>query len=264
MGTPSFVDDNFEPYPNQWAYLASLPRLSTETVDAIADEATRTDRVIGVPLAISRRRGRIDAVDPSPIQEARRGPHQGSATCRGPGGSCPATLRREGRLTLPPDQPDQTARRVPEPRVLQEAEHAALDGTHPAGHLLRRGSPRARRPAAGMQGRPLEAYSPDTTSLWRSRTSGTKGNRSISTFQGRLTGMQEEAVKVLLSHDDGVFVAPPGTGKTVVGAYLTAAREAQYPCSCPPKADPRPVGRELSSFLGVDPKTIGRIGAGRI
>jgi hypothetical protein len=52
-GNTVFVDDNFEAYADQWAYLASLPRLSPETVHAIAEEATRTDRVIGIPLAVS-------------------------------------------------------------------------------------------------------------------------------------------------------------------------------------------------------------------
>src|SRR4030067_960795 len=51
-GNTVFVDDNFDAYTDQWAYLASLPRLSPETVQAIAEEAARTDRVIGVPLAI--------------------------------------------------------------------------------------------------------------------------------------------------------------------------------------------------------------------
>ena len=44
------------------------------------------------------------------------------------------------------------------------------------------------------------------------------------TFRGELTKAQATAVKAILEHEIGVFVAPPGTGKTVVGAYLTAAR----------------------------------------
>src|SRR5262249_57650095 len=43
-------------------------------------------------------------------------------------------------------------------------------------------------------------------------------------FQGKLTPVQRDAVGQLLAHDAGVFVAPPGTGKTVVGTYLTAVR----------------------------------------
>ncbi len=43
-------------------------------------------------------------------------------------------------------------------------------------------------------------------------------------FRGELTPVQSEAVRDLLAHDIGVFVAPPGVGKTVVGAYLVAQR----------------------------------------
>ena len=43
-------------------------------------------------------------------------------------------------------------------------------------------------------------------------------------FHGTLTPIQKQAVETLLAHDTGVFVAPPGIGKTVVGTYLVAAR----------------------------------------
>jgi superfamily II DNA or RNA helicase len=82
-------------------------------------------------------------------------------------------------------------------------------------------------------------------------------------FQGRLTGMQEEAVKALLSHDDGVFVAPPGAGKTVVGAYLTAARGRNTLVLVHRKPILDQWVARLSSFLGVEPKEIGRIGGGK-
>jgi hypothetical protein len=43
-------------------------------------------------------------------------------------------------------------------------------------------------------------------------------------FHGDLTSVQEQAAQALLQHDIGVFVAPPGIGKTVLGTYLIAAR----------------------------------------
>jgi superfamily II DNA or RNA helicase len=44
-------------------------------------------------------------------------------------------------------------------------------------------------------------------------------------FCGDLTDIQAEAAKALLQQDTGVLVAPPGTGKTVLGIYLLATRE---------------------------------------
>ncbi|MGH9884697.1 MAG: hypothetical protein ACREBE_04170 [bacterium] len=48
--------------------------------------------------------------------------------------------------------------------------------------------------------------------------------RSRSSCPLRSGAVQQEAVKALLEHDIGVFVAPPGVGKTVIGTYLVAAR----------------------------------------
>jgi superfamily II DNA or RNA helicase len=43
-------------------------------------------------------------------------------------------------------------------------------------------------------------------------------------FRGKLTEVQQQAASALLDHDIGVFVAPPGVGKTVVSTYLVAER----------------------------------------
>jgi len=48
-------------------------------------------------------------------------------------------------------------------------------------------------------------------------------------FEGHLTEVQEQAAKSLLAHDLGVFVAPPGVGKTVVGAYLAGRGAVLHP-----------------------------------
>jgi superfamily II DNA or RNA helicase len=43
-------------------------------------------------------------------------------------------------------------------------------------------------------------------------------------FVGDLTGGQQKAATAILGQDIGILVAPPGTGKTVIGTYLVAAR----------------------------------------
>lgn len=82
-------------------------------------------------------------------------------------------------------------------------------------------------------------------------------------FEGTLTPVQEQAARALLAHDIGVFVAPPGVGKTVVGTYLIAARR----CSTLVLVHRSPLldqwVAQLSVFLGVEPKQIGQIGAGK-
>ncbi len=82
-------------------------------------------------------------------------------------------------------------------------------------------------------------------------------------FRGKLTPVQEKAASTLLAHDIGVFVAPPGVGKTVVGTYLVAERG----CSTLVLVHRRPLLdqwlAQLALFLGIEPKEIGQIGAGK-
>lgn len=49
-GNSVFLDESLQPLADdqQWTYLASIPRIKHETVDAIASEATRHDSVVGV------------------------------------------------------------------------------------------------------------------------------------------------------------------------------------------------------------------------
>ncbi|MCL4756379.1 MAG: DEAD/DEAH box helicase family protein, partial [Myxococcales bacterium] len=63
----------------------------------------------------------------------------------------------------------------------------------------------------------------------------------------------------MLAHDAGVFVAPPGIGKTVIGTYLVAKRA----CSTLILVHRRPLLEQwlaqLALFLGVERKAIGVI-----
>jgi len=82
-------------------------------------------------------------------------------------------------------------------------------------------------------------------------------------FHGHLTEVQEQAAKSLLAHDLGVFVAPPGVGKTVVGTYLAAARGRSTLVLVHRKPLLDQWVAQLSLFLGLPPKGIGQIGGGK-
>ncbi len=90
-----------------------------------------------------------------------------------------------------------------------------------------------------------------------------QGEPVPSHFEGRLTSVQEQAARALLQHDTGVFVAPPGIGKTVLGTYLVAGRGR----STLVLVHRRPLldqwVAQLSMFLGLDEKEVGQIGGGK-
>ncbi|MCI0526605.1 MAG: DEAD/DEAH box helicase family protein, partial [Nitrospira sp.] len=82
-------------------------------------------------------------------------------------------------------------------------------------------------------------------------------------FHGELTSAQEEAVKSILAHDQGVLVAPPGSGKTVMGCYIVASR--RFPTLImvhrKPLLDQWRI--QLMNHLGLSPKEIGQVGGGK-
>jgi hypothetical protein len=51
QGNSVFVDDRYEPFADQWAFLSSVPRIEPGAAEAIAKEATRTGQVVGVRFA---------------------------------------------------------------------------------------------------------------------------------------------------------------------------------------------------------------------
>jgi superfamily II DNA or RNA helicase len=83
-------------------------------------------------------------------------------------------------------------------------------------------------------------------------------------FQGTLSPVQEQAVRNLLAHETGVFVAPPGVGKTVVGAYLVAARGRNALVLVHRKPLLDQWVAQLALFLGIEPKDVGQIGAEKL
>jgi len=52
-GNSIFVDENLTPYPDQWAFLSSIPRLSPERIESIARDAENRGRVVGVRFALT-------------------------------------------------------------------------------------------------------------------------------------------------------------------------------------------------------------------
>jgi superfamily II DNA or RNA helicase len=261
-GNTIFVGDNFEPYPNQWASLASFPRVSPEAVHAIAEEAARTDRVIGVPLALSTDEDESKPWTRPPSRKPAAVPIEGPLPTEVRAvlsqrlfvekmGLPSLIINRIKRLAAFQNHEFYKKQKMrlstaTTPRVISCAED------HPEHVALPRGCRDDLSELLAGYNIPL--------ALEDKRN---EGEPVKFRFQGRLTGMQEEAVKVLLSHDDGVFVAPPGTGKTVVGAFLTAARGRNTLVLVHRKPILDQWVARLSSFLGVDPKTIGRIGGGK-
>ncbi len=82
-------------------------------------------------------------------------------------------------------------------------------------------------------------------------------------FRGELTPLQTDAVAALTAHDDGVLVAPPGTGKTVIACALIAERKLPTLVLAHSKPLLEQWRSQLTTLLGLPSKQIGQRGGGR-
>jgi len=82
-------------------------------------------------------------------------------------------------------------------------------------------------------------------------------------FQGQLTEVQQTAVEAISAHALGIFVAPPGTGKTVFGAHMVALRGVNTLVLVHRKPLLDQWRAQLQAFLGLGSKDVGQIGGGK-
>jgi superfamily II DNA or RNA helicase len=256
-----FLDDQLEPYADQWAFLASLPRLSKKVVEAVAAEAGRLDRIIGVPVVEGDEQqvapwlrlpsGRLQHL---PLLAQR--PEQVRAVLAQrlfiEKGDLPSALlnqvKRQAAFQNPEFYKKQRLRLSTRttPRVIALAEEVGDYISLPRGCQTR------------VEDVLRHYQIPLTVEDHRN-----EGQALSVEFHGELTDSQKHAAKAMLGHDIGIFVAPPGVGKTVLGIYLLATRRRntlilvhRAPLLDQWKA-------QLQLFLGIDKKSIGQMGSGK-
>jgi len=82
-------------------------------------------------------------------------------------------------------------------------------------------------------------------------------------FCGTLRPEQQAAAKAMLAHDNGILAATTAFGKTVLAAWLIAQRGVNTLVLVHRQQLLEQWVERLSSFLGLPPKAIGRLGGGR-
>ena len=259
-----FVDEDFDPIPDQWAYLAGVQRIPASTVDRVAADAQRSGEVLGVRT--SGLEG-DDAVAPWLIPPSCRSmpvvpavkepvPTRVEATLAqrlfiskaGLPSSLINALRRIAAFQNPDFYQKQRLRlsTALTPRIIHRAEdfprHVAL--------------PRGCVDDATALLQTVGA----TLDIGDQREDG----HSIEhRFHGTSTELQEHAVRALRAHDIGVLVAPPGVGKTVAGIRMIAERARNTLVLVHLRPLLEQWVAQLAMFLDVDPRSIGRIGDGK-
>ncbi len=262
-GNTVFLDDQGMPYPDQWACLSSIPKLAPQDVERIAADAQRTQRVVGVRT--------VDSAE----EDSSTAPWDRLPSRRPPRPRISEPLPRNAQAVLAQCLFVEKTN-LPSPLLNQIKRLAAFQNPE----FFKRQSLRlstALTPRVISCAEDLGDHVAlprgcltDLDDLLREYGVGltvedkrTAGCEIDVAFQGGLTPTQKQAAQSLLGHDTGVLVAPPGTGKTVVGIYVTARRAR----STLVLVHRRPLLEQwisqLAIFLGVSPAEIGRVGAGK-
>lgn len=261
-GNTLFLDEAFEPYPDPWTCLASVPRLPVERVEEIASEAARTGRIVGVrqaepfevdaaqpwlrPPSGRRKRARIE----EPLPAAVKVVHAQRLFIEKDG--LPSILLNQIKRLAAFQNPEFYKKQrmrlstALTPRVIACAEELERHVALPRGCL-----------------EDLRDLVTDHGVGLAVEDRREEGKPLGVTFHGDLTPLQEQAARSLIDHDTGVLVAPPGVGKTVLGTHLVArrARSTLVLVHRRPLLDQWVA--QLSMFLGIEEREIGRVGGGR-
>jgi hypothetical protein len=267
-GNTVFVDAGFVPYPDQWKFLSEHPCIEPVTVDSVAREATRKGLVVGVRTS--------DTADPDTVEPWTRLP-SGQPPVR-----FSAPLPREVRSVLA--QRLFVAKSGLAPTHLNQIKRLAAfqNPEFYKKQSLRLSTALTPRVVACAEDLPEHVALPRGCRAELEQVVREHGSTLVVddqrcdgkpldvAFQGRLTAVQSKAARALLREarallrdDIGVLVAPPGVGKTVVGTYLVAARSRTTLVLVHRQPLLDQWIAQLSMFLGLAPKAVGQIGAGK-
>ncbi|MEI8183722.1 MAG: DEAD/DEAH box helicase family protein [Desulfomonile sp.] len=260
-GNSLLVDEGFNPYPDQWAFLSSVRRMKRQEVEAIVGDALRRGRVVGVRMVVTEE----DEDEPWTAPPSRR--HK-TPPVTGP-------LPEELELVLGnqiyvakedltsalqnllirlaafqnPEFYKAQAMRFPtfdKPRIISCCEDFSKHIGIPRGCL------------------------DEVLALFRSFNIKPKitdlrfaGSQIDVRFKGTLTPEQQKAAESMLAHETGTMAATTAFGKTVVGCYLIAERGVNTLVLVHRRQLLDQWIARIRDFLMLEVKEIGQIGGGR-
>jgi len=262
-GNSVFVDANFHPNPDQWAFLSALERVPMVIAEEIIAKSRSEGDLLGVrtsvtddddrpdPWILPPSRKRLERLIPGPLPE-RVQIVIANLVYVEKKGLPSAMLNRLLRLAAFQNPEFYKAQRMrlstyAKPRVIacgeDFAEHVAL----PRGCLAE---------VLAL----LEAHR-----IWPEvRDERFAGTPVDVEFQGELRPLQLEAVSKITQHDEGILCAPTAFGKTAVAAWLIAKRKVNTMVMVHRQQLLDQWHERLSMFLNLPEKAIGQIGGGKM
>ncbi len=216
-GNSLFVDDDFIPYPDQWAFLASVQKVSAEEVNAVIEricphnelgELVKGDEEKPKPWE-SKKKTKLEKSDFPVVVNVT----QANMLYIEKAGISHKAINKLRRLAAfkNPDFYRSRAMRLPiynKPRVICSAEDTDKYIGLPRGC---------------MNG--LIALFDEVGVAYTIDDKTNAGNAIDVAFDGELRDEQKPATEALLEYNNGVLSATTAFGKTVIGSYLIAERK---------------------------------------
>lgn len=243
LGNSVFLDDTMGPELDQWARLSRLRRLSSADLEEILGQHAPAPEVESDSALLDSGTSRDTA---EPLLEGRTVVIRLGAQLAIPlDGLHPRLVSRLKRLAAFPNPEFYKLSRMRfptrgHPRIIFSGELQDVRLILPRG-VLDAATEVLRAAGAAVEVRDERPPAPGLSCR----------------FHGQLTQEQKAAVKALAVHDFGVFVAPPGTGKTVVGCALVARRKTSTLVLVHRQPLVDQWRDRLSEFLGLQPDAIG-------
>ena len=262
VGNSVFVDSEFRPYSDQWGFLSTLGRMSTDAAQELVLEAQRKGDLVGVRISVADDESEQEPWSLPPSRKRRELPIAGPL----PGqvqvvranllyiekkGLPSGMLNRLLRLAAfqNPEFYKAQAMRLStfgKPRVIACGEDLANHIALPRGCL------------------------PETVALLEAHRIKTevRDERFAGTpidveFHGQLRPLQQEAVSKISCCEEGILCAPTAFGKTAVAAWLIAERKVNTLILVHRQQLLDQWRERLAMFLDLPPKSIGQIGGGK-
>ena len=261
-GNSVFLAADFNPHPDQWAFLSSIRRMSFSELETLVRDAERSGEIIGVrrsvtdddssedPWTLPPSRKKKDQPIPGPLPPSVKIVRSNLIYVEKEGLPS-AMLNRLNRLAAfqNPEFYRAQAMRLStfgKPRVIRCAEEFPKHIALPRGCLDE-----------------ITAFFKLHNVVIQLDDQRFAGNPIEVKFHGQLRPEQQATASAMLAFDDGILCATTAFGKTVIAAWLIAARKVNTLVLVHRRQLLDQWRERLAAFLNLPIKSIGQIGGGR-
>jgi len=261
-GASVFVDNEWHPHPDQWAFLAGVGRVNAIAVESALARAAKEDGVLGV-RSVGFGEDAID--DPWTLPPSRR---RSEPLLAGPFPDTVKIVSANMLFVAKDGLPERMINRLSRLAAFQNPEFYQAQSLR----FSTFGKPRIIGCAEEFSNHLAlpRGCAEDVLGLFRDCGAAVvvedkryDGHAIDISFQGVLRPGQSKAVDALLENEIGVLCAPTAFGKTVAAAAIVAARKTNTLIIVNRTQLLDQWRNRLSAFLQIDNRSIGTIGAGK-